>query len=121
MAKRTGPTNEHLQNLIRDLRKQSSEQKVGIWKRIAQDLEKPTRQRRAVNLYSLNLNTKDNETIIVPGKVLGTGEIDKSITVAAFSFSENAKQRIQSAKGKCITIHELLKNNPKGKDVRIMG
>ena len=35
-----------------------------------------------------------------------------SIVVAAWSFSETAKDRIEKAKGKAITITELLKNKP---------
>ena len=44
-----------------------------------------------------------------------------SVVVAAFSFSDSARQEIEKAKGKCITIKELIKQNPKGKDVRIIG
>jgi large subunit ribosomal protein L18e len=114
-------TNEHLRQLITDLRRHSSQQKTKLWKRIADDLEKSTRQRRVVNISRINRNTKENETIIVPGKVLGAGEVHHSVIVAAFSFSESAKERIQEAKGKCLTITELIKTNPKGKNVRIIG
>jgi large subunit ribosomal protein L18e len=110
--------NQHAKQLIQDLRKQSS---VKLWKRIADDLEKPTRRRRVVNISRINRHTKENETIIVPGKVLGSGEVHHSVTVAAFSFSTTAKNRIQEAKGKCLTINELLKTNPTGKNVRIIG
>jgi len=56
----------------------------------------------------------------VPGKVLGTGELNKKITVAAYTFSEQAVQKI-NAKGKCLSIKELVEKNPKGNKVRIMG
>jgi large subunit ribosomal protein L18e len=119
--KRTGPSNEHIVALIAQLRKESASQKAGLWTRIAEDLELPTRKRRVVNLSRLNRFTKANETVIVPGKVLGSGLLEHSIVVAAFAFSDGAKERIEQAKGKCITIAELLKQNPKGKDVRIIG
>ncbi|MBW2978528.1 50S ribosomal protein L18e [Candidatus Woesearchaeota archaeon] len=119
--KRTGPTNEQMNTLIYELKKESTSQKVKIWKRIAEDLEKPTRKRRIVNLSRINRSTKANETIVVPGKVLGSGTLKHGLTVAAFSFSQSAKKIIEQAKGKYITINELLKNNPKGKDVRIIG
>jgi large subunit ribosomal protein L18e len=57
----------------------------------------------------------------VPGKVLGSGTISHNVTVAAFAFSQNAKKQIESAKGKTMTINELLRKNPKGKDIRIIG
>jgi large subunit ribosomal protein L18e len=119
--KRTGTTNKYLKELIGELKKLSIEEKVAIWKRVAVDLEKPTRQRRIVNLSSINRYTKDGEVIVVPGKVLGTGNIDHKITVAAQSFSDSAKKVIEDAKGKAITIKQLVKDNPKGKNVRIIG
>ena len=121
MGKRTGPTNPALKLLIQQLRKESSTQKAELWKRIADDLEKPTRQRRVVNLSRINRFTKPQETIIIPGKVLGTGMLEHGVTIAAFAFSGTSKQKIEEAKGKAIMITELLKQNPKGKDVRIIG
>lgn len=121
MVKRTGPTNVQLQSLIHLLKKQSQEQEVGIWKRIAYDLEFPTRQRRIVNLYKLSKYTKENEAVIVPGKVLGTGVLDHKVDVAAFSFSGSAREKITKANGSCLSIQELLQKNPKGSNVRIIG
>jgi len=121
MVQRTGPSNVHLQGLIQLLRKQASEQKVGIWKRVAYDLEMPTRNRRIVNLYKLSKYTKENEAIIVPGKVLGTGVLDHRIEIAAFSFSGGAREKIAKARGTCLSIPELLAKNPKGQNVRIIG
>ena len=107
--------------LIQELRKESSTQKTKLWKRIADDLEKPTRQRRAVNISRINRHTKENETIIVPGKVLGTGTLKHAVVIAAWQFSEGAKKRIEDAKGKCLSIPDLLKQKPKASDVRIIG
>lgn len=111
----------HLRNLISSLKKKSHVEKVGIWKRIATDLEKPTRQRRIVNLSILDRYTKENETVIVPGKVLGMGSLNHKLTIAAFSFSGGALQKIEESKGVPLSIDELVQKNPKGKNVRIMG
>ena len=119
--KRTGTTNENLKGLVKDLKKNSYSQEAKIWRRIALDLEKPARQRRVVNLSRLDRFTKDKETVVVPGKVLGAGAMSHSLIIAALSFSETAKREIENAKGKCISIGELLKQNPKGKDIKIMG
>ncbi len=121
MAKRTGPTNPELQEIILELKKESTTKKAPIWDKVADDLEKPTRQRRIVNISKINRTTKPNETIIVPGKVLGSGILEHSVTIAAFSFSDSAKQTITNAKGKCLTIQELLKQNPNPKTIRIIG
>ena len=119
--KHTGPTNPILQQLILSLRKESTSSKTALWDRIADDLERPTRERRAVNISRISRNTKPNETIIVPGKVLGSGALTHGVTVAALSFSTGAKERIEAAKGKALTIEQLLKQKPKTQDLRIIG
>jgi large subunit ribosomal protein L18e len=117
---RTGPTNPELTNLIIDLKRLSIEQNKKIWKRIACDLEKPTRQRRIVNLVKISRYANDNETIIVPGKVLAGGDLTKKTTIAAFQFSGSAEEKINKI-GRAITIKELIEKNPKGNNVRIIG
>lgn len=120
MGKRTGPTNLYLSNLILDLKKLSTQKKVKLWKRIAKDLSKPARQRREANIYKINKYCRGDETAIVPGKVLSMGELDKKLTVAAWNFSDKAKEKINKG-GKAISIQELMKINPQGKKVRIIG
>lgn len=120
MVKRTGPQTLELNNLIQELKKLSSEKKINVWKRIASDLEKPARQRRVVNLYTIQKNLKQDETAIIPGKVLSLGDFNIKNTVAAYQFSEEAKEKINKT-GKAITIQELINKNPKGSKVRIIG
>ncbi len=120
MVKRTGPTTLELKNLILELNKLGNKQKVPLWKRIARDLERPTRIRREVNLYKLNKYTNNGEIALVPGKVLSMGDFNKKITVAAYKFSKEAKDKINKT-GKAISIKELMKENPKGKKIRIIG
>lgn len=119
--KRTGPTNPILQTLIHELKKRSNEQSVNLWKRVALDLEKPTRQRRAVNLSRINRYTKENEVIIVPGKVLGSGMLNHKLTISAYQFSEQAKDKLQKAGAEIIPLLELSKEKPNGKRIRIIG
>lgn len=129
MARRTGPTNPVLKGLILQLKKRASEKNEKIWHRIAEELEAPARMRRAVNLYRIakhagrqaNKNNNENEIVIVPGKVLGTGEISQKLLIAAYSFSESAREKIHGAKGEAITIAELLQKNPKPQNIRIIG
>jgi len=114
-------TNPQLVELIRFLKKQSREQKAPIWKAVAEKLAVSRRRRIAVNISRINRYTEKNETVVVPGKVLGAGELNHPVTVAAFAFSETAEQKIKKAKGKCLTIPELVKKNPKGSNVKIIG
>ncbi|MEM3459428.1 MAG: 50S ribosomal protein L18e [Candidatus Bathyarchaeia archaeon] len=119
--KRTEMTNPELIALIRFLRKQSREKNARIWRDIAERLQKPKRKRISVNLSRLNRYTQKNEIVAVPGKVLGAGEIDHPLTVAAFSFSAKAKEKITAVKGKCLSFPEIIEKNPKGTNVKIIG
>ena len=119
--KRTGPTNPELQGLICELRKRSIEQDANLWSRIAYDLEKPTRQRRVVNLSKISRYSKENDVIVIPGKVLGAGQLDHKITISAFQFSDGAKEKIEEAGGKVVGLLDLSKNSPKGKTIRVLG
>jgi large subunit ribosomal protein L18e len=104
-----------------ELKKRSNEQSVNLWKKIAIDLERPTRNRRAVNLSRINRNTKENEVIVVPGKVLGSGALNHKLTISAYQFSEQAKNKIEKAGAKIIPLLELSKEKPDGKKLRIIG
>jgi len=120
MVKRTGPINYQLKLLIEKLEKKSVEGGVKLWRRLAKDLKKPSRQRRMVNVYKIDRWAREGETVVVPGKVLNLGELNKKVDVAAFSFSEAAKEKINKI-AKTMSIQELMEKNPEGKKVRILG
>ena len=121
MPKRTGTTNPILNNIIHELKKRSHEHSCNLWKRIANDLEKPTRQRRVVNLSNISRYAKENEIIVVPGKVLGAGNLEHKLTISAFQFSDGAKEKIEKIGAKIIPLLDLSKENPSGKRIRIIG
>jgi len=118
--KRTGPTNPILKKLIEDIRSQGYKEKIPFLIEIAKKLEKSRRKRPEVDLSKLNRVCKKNEIVIVPGKVLSSGILKKPLTVAAASFSMSAIEKIQKAGGKTISIRELIKDNSKGTNVRIV-
>jgi len=114
-------TSDSLIKLISYLKKKAYENEAPIWKDIAKRLQKPSKNWAEVNLRRLAEHTKKGETVVIPGKCLGSGELIAPITVAAYSFSESAKKKIKDSGGTSITIPQLIKMNPKGKDVRIIG
>ena len=121
MAKVTKKTNPMLIALIQDLKRKSYENDAPIWKDIALRLEKPSRNWSEVNLDRIDKYIKENETALIPGKVLSSGNLTKKISIAAWSFSEKSLEKIKKAGGKHMSIEDLVKNNPKGKDIRILG
>jgi large subunit ribosomal protein L18e len=120
MVKRTGPTNPILKTLIEDLKKKSIEKKSNFLKDIAEKLNKPRRHRIEVNIAHIERNTEKNDTIIIPGVVVGYGELTKPVTISAWKFSKPAKLKIEKIKGKTISIEELVDKNPRGTNVKIM-
>ncbi|MCZ7392110.1 MAG: 50S ribosomal protein L18e [Candidatus Methanoperedens sp.] len=114
-------TNTQLLNLISGLKTQSREKEVPLWRDIALRLECPTRNYSEVNLSRINRYTKEKDVVLIPGKVLGAGELDHKLTVAAVSFSASAKNKITAAGGSCLTIDELMNRNPEGSRVRLIG
>ena len=107
--------------LVEEIRNKSFENKSKLWRAVAEGMNRSRRKRFEVNLNRLEKHGKAKETIVVPGIVLGAGEIKKVITIAALRFSGKAKEKIEKSGGKCLTIEELFEKNPKGKGIRIMG
>ena len=118
--KETKTNNPELIQLIQLLKKESREKQAAIWLDIAEYLSCSRSRRVAVNLDKISRNTKRSDTVVVPGKVLGTGNMNHAVTVASFDASQKAKEKIELAKGTYVSIPELLANNPKGTNVRII-
>jgi len=116
----TKSPNINLRKMIANLKKASNKNDVKIWDAVAKDLSRPTRIRRHINLTKLETYANNNDIVVVPGKVLGTGILTKKITVAAWRFSDSAFEKINKI-GKAISIEELIDKNPKGSKVRIFG
>lgn len=110
-----------LRKLVVYLRTVARKNKAPIWRAVAEELEKPRRKRRAVNVGRINRYTKPGDVVVVPGKVLGAGILDHPVTVAAYRFSELALEKIRSAGGRAITIKQLVSEYPSGSGVKIIG
>jgi large subunit ribosomal protein L18e len=111
----TGPSNYYHRKLIRDLWKT----KIKIWKTISKKLSGSRKNRVDVNLYRINKKTRKNDIIVIPGKVLGIGDLDHNLTIACLEYSKSAKKKIELSGSKLISIAELLEQNPKGTGVKI--
>ena len=120
MKKSLGTTNENLIGLVDFLRSESKAKKAPIWGDVAKRIGGPRRNRAEVNLNILNRNSKANDVIAIPGKLLGSGAIGHKVTVAALSFSSKAQKKITESGGKCLSFNELVNKNPKGTNVLIL-
>ena len=120
MPKPTGPSNLIFRGLIDDIRNRGYRENIPFLIKLADELETPRRSRAEVDLSKLNRVCKENEVAVVPGKLLSSGILKKPLKVAAASFSMSAIENVQKAGGKVLTIEELIKENPKGTNVRIV-
>jgi len=107
-----GTTNPRKREIIEKL----YARKEPIFNAIAKELERPARHSVDVNLSKIDKYAKDKGAVIIPGKVLGNGELKKDVTVVAYAFSEAALKKIQ----KKMTLAELLEKNIKIKGLQIL-
>ena len=110
-------TDAHLVKLIKMLEKH----KEPLWHQVARHLAKPKRNAIAVNISKINKLSHDSEIVIVPGKVLGTGELKHNIILAALKYSQGTEAKL-GKKANIMTISELAKKKPefKGINTRII-
>lgn len=113
-------TNPKLVELIGNLKVKSYQEDVKIWKDVAKRLERSNRRYAEVNISKISKYSSPDETILVPGKILGSGQLEHKVNVVAFGFSKKAEEKIGAAGGKCLKITEILDENPKGNNIRII-
>jgi large subunit ribosomal protein L18e len=108
--------NPVLASLIEKLKKSDKP----IWLKVAVELERSRRKKVEVNLSKIDRLVENNSVVLVPGKVLGSGNITKKITVAAFNFSSGAKKLLDQNGSKISTIDAIMAANPSGKEIIIL-
>ncbi len=112
-------TNPRLNDLIADLKSASRESEAEVWRDVADRLEGPRANHAEVNLGRIERYAREEETVVVPGKVLGSGALQKSVTVAAVDFSSSAETKIEQV-GEPVSLEQLLEANPEGSNVRVI-
>ena len=110
-----------IQDNIWTLRRAFKKNKAPIWRALERELSRPRRNRREVNIGTLAEKTDDGQVIVVPGKLLGSGEIGHKLTVCAITVSESASKKIKAGGGKLVSLSSLVEHFPEGKGVRLIG
>jgi large subunit ribosomal protein L18e len=106
---------ERLVGLLGEL----SRSKTAFWKALAKKLSTPSSRRAAVNVSKLE-RIGTGFTLVVPGKVLGTGTVSKKLSVAAYAFSQQAVDKLESSGGKIMSLEELFRANPTAKKLKMV-
>ena len=90
------------------------------WNKVAQLISGSRKKYASVNLKEIDGESKDGETIVVVGKVLGNGKINKKVRVCAMNFSESAFEKLKEVKSEGIILLEEIKKNPKAEGIKIL-
>ncbi|CCQ34391.1 50S ribosomal protein L18e [Halorhabdus tiamatea SARL4B] len=112
-------SNPRLRSLIADLKSVARDGGGDVWSDVAERLEKPRRTHAEVNLGRIERYAQEDETVVVPGKVLGSGVLQKDVTVAAVDFSSTAERKIDQV-GETLNVEQALEDNPDGSNVRVI-
>ena len=99
MARNNKKTNPSLLTLIGDLKAQTRSNGAPLWRDVALRLESSRSNWAEPNLSRLSRHAADEDLILVPGKLLGSGAAGVEV----------------------VTINDLMKANPTGKGVFILG
>lgn len=94
--------------------------KSEAWNEIASILSSSRKNRLNLNLDEISEKTKEGENLVIPGKVLSQGNIDKKIKIAALSYSERAREKLLKNGCKVSSILDEIKSNPSGKGIKIL-
>jgi len=115
MDKKADPTNPILIETIETL----DEAEASFWNDVAQNLGKVNRKRPEVNISDIERNTEEGDTVVVPGKVLGSGRLSKEVNVAAFKASNGARNQIEE-NGEFMFIQDLFDDNPEAEGLKVI-
>jgi large subunit ribosomal protein L18e len=111
--------NPRLISLIERLRERADEDDASVWEELASRLDTPSRSRAEVNVSRIERYADEDETVVVPGKVLGGGVLSKSVDVAAFDFSSSAREKIDDAGGEPVELDDFVEDSD-GSGVRVI-
>lgn len=94
--------------------------KLKPWSKIANLISRPRRLQSSVNIQDIDEETAEGDTAVVPGKVLGSGNVSKKIRVVALFFSEQARKKLKDKKCEIVSVKEEIKVNPKAQGLKVM-
>ncbi len=95
-------------------------QKAPVWRYASRSLSAGSSRGIEVNVGHISRTAEANSAVLVAGKVLGSGTLEKKVVVGAFSFSAAAKKKITEAGGAALGIQDLVKRYPDGTGVKIV-
>ncbi len=90
------------------------------WGEIGKILSGSVKKRFCLNLEEINNLFKEDEQIVIPGKVLSQGALNRKIKIIALGFSEKAREKLLKSGNKISSIYAEIKANPEAKGLKIL-
>jgi len=113
-------TNTELLDIIRFLKTTARKNNAEIWETAAEHLSRPRRARAILNLNHVARLTNADSLVLIPGKLLGSGEIKHAVKIGAFQYSTSARAKVERAGGECMALKDFVARYPKGSNVRLV-
>lgn len=101
------------------LERHARQEDAAVYQKAADELSRSNRDRATVNISKIERVADDGDTVLVPGKVLGSGRLTTDVDVAALQFSDGAREAVDE-QGTTYYLQELLDDNPSGDEVRLV-
>jgi len=79
------------------------------WKRVAEILSGPRKNRANLNLEEIDKKIGEEKIVVIPGKVLSQGSINKKVKIVALNFSKGAKEKLLKSNCEILSIVEEIK------------
>ncbi|MCS7146493.1 MAG: uL15 family ribosomal protein [Nitrososphaerota archaeon] len=92
-----------------------------FWAAVLKALESSSRRGRVLNIYQLNRVAPSSGGVLVIGKLLGLGVLERPLKVVAFDFSETAFRKILEAGGEAYYLEEYIERGGDGRGLVIVG
>lgn len=94
--------------------------KTSAWVKYVKLLSQPTKKHSSINLKKIDKQTSMGDTVLIPGRVLSSGEITKKIRICSFGISKEALENLSKTKSEWATILDEIKKNPKAEGIKII-
>ncbi|MBT4595743.1 50S ribosomal protein L18e [Candidatus Woesearchaeota archaeon] len=80
---------------------------------LAKYLSRPKQKQISINLHKLSRKTKENQTVVIPGKILSVGNVGHKLTVYVHKVSFTAMEKLTKAGCKVHSFEKLMDDKPK--------
>lgn len=100
--------NFELESIISKLLAKGIETKMPVYNTIAKLLKLPRRNKIQVNIGDIEKNSKENDLVIVPGKVLSMGNLNHKVTIVCYNLSDSAKDKLENFGTKVMSFEDFL-------------